>query len=104
MMDYLTAFFHCIGGLSAAICTALWFFIWAMTMKRHNSISSRLTEVQLQQMRDNVHLRTDLSRLSMILHTQQRRMDMLESQLTVEPVITVPVDKDLLDIMTRIKD
>ena len=38
----------------------------------------------------------------MILHTQQRRMDGLEMQITGKPTQDIPCDKELLDIMTRV--
>ncbi len=103
-LSVMTCIFHLFSGASIAIITGLWFFIWWMVNKRHNSINSRLGEVQLQQMKDNVRLRTDISRLSMILHTQQRRMDGLELQLTGKHTIDIPCDKELLEIMTRINN
>ncbi len=101
-LSVMTCIFHLFSGASIAIVTGLWFFIWWMVSKRQNSISSRLGEVQIQQMKDNVRLRTDISRLSMILHTQQRRMDGLELQMTGKVTPDIPCDKELLDIMTRV--
>lgn len=103
-MDNLIYFFHCLGGLSAAICTALWFTIWAMCMKRHNSISSRMADIEIKQMRDQIEINGEIRKLAMILHTQQRRMDNLECQMTGKPVMDVPVNRELLDIMTKIND
>lgn len=103
-MDNVISFLHCLGGLSAAICTALWFTIWAMCMKRHNSISSRMADVEIRGMKDQIHTQSEIRKLAMILHTQQRRMDSLECQLTGKPTMDVPVNRELLDIMTKIND
>lgn len=103
-MDSLTVFLQCIGGFSAAVCTALWFFIWAMCLKRHNGISGRICDVEIKQMKDQIHMLADIKKLGMILHTQQRRIDDLESRLTGEPILNVPVSKELLEIMTRVND
>ena len=101
-VNIMTCIFHLFSGASIAIVTGLWFFIWWMVSKRQNSISSRVGELHMNQLKDNVRLRTDISRLSMILHTQQRRMDQLEMQMTGKPTQNIPCDKELLDIMTRV--
>ena len=101
-MDIFGSVMTCIYHLSNVAITGLWLFIWWMVMKRHNSIGGRLLEVHLEQMKDNLRLRTDISRLSMILHTQQRRIDGLELQMTGKVIPNIPCDKELLDIMTRV--
>lgn len=85
-----------------AIVTGLWFFIWWMVTKRQNSIGSRLGDLHMNTLKYNVRLRTDITRISMILHTQQSRMDGLELKLIGKHTQNIPCDKELLDIMTRV--